>query len=111
MFRMTFSTNTPAFGEEGCKKEKLEIDNVLSGVQDDIRNGKFAGECTDSDGNIIGNWGMSSRKFDKELGDKSQEELKRILINAYDKKDTELCSAITAEFERRCTEEVMERDI
>ena len=111
MFRMTFSTNTPAFGEEGCKKEKLEIDNVLSGVQGDIRNGKSAGECTDSDGNIVGSWGISSRKLEKELADKTPDELRTLLISAYDNKDTELCSAITAEFEHRCTEEVMERDV
>ena len=108
---MTFSTNTPAFGEEGSGKEKLEINNVLSGVKDDIRNDKHAGECTDSDGNIIGSWGMSSRKLEKELEDKSQEELRVLLINAYDEKDTELCGAITAEFERRCIEEIMEREI
>ncbi len=111
MFRMTFSTSTSAFGEEGCGEEKLEINSVLSGVQGDIRSGKSAGECTDSDGNIIGNWGISSRKLEKELEDKSQEELRLMLINAYDEKDTELCSAITAEFERRCIEEVMERDV
>ncbi len=110
MFRMTFSTNTPAFKEEGCGEEKLEISNVLSGVQGNIMSGKSAGECTDSDGNIIGSWGISSRKLEKELEDKSSEELRLMLINAYDEKDTELCSAITAEFERRCVEEIMERD-
>ena len=111
MFRMTFSTNTPAFGEEGRGEEKLEINNVLSGVQGDIRSGKSAGECTDSDGNIVGSWGISSRTLEKELADKAPDELRALLISAYDNKDTELCSAITAEFERRCIEEVMEKDI
>lgn len=111
MFKMVFSTNTPAFEEEGGRNEKLEIARILGETQSDLSYGKSSGECVDWNGNTVGSWGISSRKLEKELADKTPDELRALLISAYDNKDTESCNAITAEFERRCIEEIMEKDI